>query len=80
MLAEEKLAEKVVMTMALKGAKKIFAANAADKSAEKIVELLKEIGRLDLNELSRYLSRGIRIDKSFLRIVPYKTVTIKFES
>jgi hypothetical protein len=46
MLAEEKLAEKVVMTMALKGAKKIFAANAADKSAEKIVELLKEIGLL----------------------------------
>lgn len=79
-MAKEHLAEKLVMIMTLKGAKKIFAANAADKSAEKIVELLKEIGRVDLDELRRYLRRGIRIDKSFLRIFPYKTVTIKFES
>jgi len=59
---------------------KIFAVNGADESAEKIVELLKEIGRFDLDELGRYLSRGIRIDKSFLRVFPYKTITIKFES
>lgn len=79
-LLEEKIAEKVVITLGFKGAKKIFGANAVDKSADRIIELLRDIGKKDPKQLWKYLQKGINIDKRYLEHIPFKKLRIKFES
>jgi len=63
----------------MKGAKKIFGANALDKGADKIIDLLIEIGKEDLEELKNYLSRGLCIEKKLLKL-PLKKLIFKLES